>query len=346
MIIDRDILKSSESAVNSELESNLSLDINQYTLVALTEANNQLIIEMQESYLAESNKNKITFDKILNSIVELFIKIIKGIVNKFLSFLVYIASAGKTFDLSIRTQINKIRAYSQEITIPNAYRFTHLDADDDFLIELKNHFSSTSKKYEDKINSAISKNNFALFKEEMNSGELSIDVNEAISNFRRWILSSAHNEFGKNAYDPDEKISASQFNEECYRYFRDGSEGSPGDAVFDGSGIYEYFYVPYQDTGKLERLCKKDERLINKSAEAAKKEINKFNVSTDKFSDQDTLSVNDFIIATKKNICTIFNEECKDVSIFFSNKLQAYKDQYIQCRRVLTIAMREVVKIQ
>lgn len=336
MIIDSSVLIPS-SEPTSSLESDIYFDINQFALTAMTEANNQMIMDMESGFavISESKKDKkkFNFSGILDAIVNFFCSIIKKIVGKFLALLVSIGAAGKTFELEVRAFANKIKSYNGLFTIDNMYNFTHLDANDVFNTELKDHFTVAKMKYEQLFKTLIDKSsNAAVFMQQISTGELNLNIDEARAKFRRWILSS----------DSEEAMSNEIYNNECYKYFRGGEDVNPGTKQLSGLDVYNNFYVPYVDNSKLKRQCEKDKKMLEKASKDASTEINNFYCITNKFNEEDAEQIDQAVMDTKRKICTLFDEECKDIIIFYSNKLQAYKDQKIQYKRVLTRVMQQV----
>jgi hypothetical protein len=44
----------------------------------------------------------------------------------------------------------------------------------------------------------------------------------------------------------------------------------------------------------------------------------------------------------RRNVCTLFNLECKDVVVLYGSKLQAYRDSYVQARKVIMKCMQKI----
>ena len=336
MIIDKSLLYINKDNVSSDNESS---NLFEYSLNALLDANNDIINRLnEEAFVTEvwgSKPVKIfNFYGILDTIIGAFINIIEKLIGRFISILVTLAGQGKAFDIEARAFANKIKNYRGEFVLRDIWKFTNLEAGKFPGMDLGNYFTDSMNKSIDAFNSIIEGSKSAGVA--INKLELTdIDLQHDVDRFRKYLLDKSDKEY---------VISDEMFAEECFKIFRDGNTEPYSKATFDGPSTYKNFYIPYMENHKLQAQTKKDSKRIQDNCKSAKNKLKKFSPSISKYSDQEYADILNVYNNVQRNICKLFDYECRDVVTLYGAKLQAYKDSYVQSRRVIMKCMQEIAK--
>ena len=331
MIIDKKLLYINNDPRNYNQESSTDVNLFKYSLEALIESNEIIINKLKEETCITEGKI-FDFYGILKSIIGAFVNIIQKIVGKFLSLFVFLAGQGKAFDLESKAFADKIKNYYGEFRMDGIFRYTNLDDGTFPDSSLSSHFSDSLNKFIDNFNSAVDSSTIAS--EVAEKLGTTSPIEEAKSNFRCYLLGINDNVF----------ISDEIFGRECFKVFRNGAERPYNNAIFDGKGVYKNIYLPYLDNKKLQSKAKKESKLIQDACREAKNKLKKFTPNISKFSSEEYTEVLNLFNNMQRNVCTLFDYECKDVITIYGAKLQAYKDSYKQSRRIIMKCMQEIAQ--
>ena len=336
MIIDRSLLYVGNNSSVQEASDNLF----EYSLECLIESNNDIISRLEkEAYVVEAWGDKrfkvFNFYGILDAIVGAFITLIEKLIGRFLALLVTLAGQGQSFNLEARAFKKSIEEYKGGFVLSDIYKFSNLESGKFPNMRLKNYFSDTLNKYISDFNDAVESSkdaNTAVNKLKFTN---ELDIQDAVNRFRYDILE-------KN-YDSS-IMSDEMFAKECFKVFRSDMELPVDRYYFKGPEVYNNFYKPYMDSHKLRAEAKRDSKRIQDNCKDAKKELKRFTPDISKYYDQDYSNILNAYNTIQRNVCILFDKECRDVVTLYGAKLQAYKDQYKQARRVIMKCMQEIAK--
>ena len=329
MIINKNILFAGEETTHYEEASMLSTNFSHYALDLMIESNTELIKSLSESGISLNEFNGFNFEKVISDITQIFCDIIDDLVNKFSDTMGKIFNIDLTFNLTAKKNIPNIESYSGDIQIHDCYIFTNLEPDKFPDLELKNNFKTSINRYIDEFNKAV--NATKSYNAIINDIALNnFDVQNTISKFRAKLLHI------KDFTDP---ISDDVFNAECFKIFRNGMT-STGTVNMNGKGISKFIYEPYMNTNELIKNTKKEKNFIQDSCKSAQKEISSFSSAvSEKFTDYERNDVYQKMTDLQRNICDLFDKECRDVITLYGAKLQAYKDFRLQAKRIIVKAI-------
>lgn len=338
MIIDKKLLYvNKDNQYNQESSSDTNLF--RYSLQALIESNDIIIKKLtEEAYVTEAwgdgTRKVFNFYGILDAIIGAFVNIIEKLIGKFLSLLVYLAGQGKAFDIEARAFGSKIQNYHRSFTLDNIYKFTNLEPDVFPDSGLANHFSDSLNTFIIGFNNAIegsSNSNNVMDRIE----DVSVSMRDKLNSFRCYLL---------DIPDSGDIMSDEIFGQYCFTTFRDNMDRPYNTATFNGPTVFEKVYKPYLENKKLQAQTKRKSREIQDACRNAKKKLQKFTPDISKFTSEDSANIMKVYNDIQRNICTLFDYECKDVVTLFGAKLQAYKDCYVQSRRIIMKCMQEIVE--
>jgi hypothetical protein len=316
-------------------------NIFEYSLNTLLESNSIIINALQnDSYITEVFENQVkkvfNISVVFDSIIQAFVSAMEKIIDKFISMLVYLAGMGKAFDLECRAFKDDIANFSDSVAIENAYTFTNLKLGYFPDPSLKTYFSDSVNSLINNFNKAVesSTNANAVIKK-IKSDDFSVEEKHA--KFRIYLLNGRKSDYGDNEF-----ISNDRFATECFKIFRNGEESASSVINVYGRDVYNNYFIPYFEMGKLKAAARKECSVIQASCKDAKKQINKFNLPLDKFPQEDREAILNVYNTVRRNVCTLFNLECKDVVVLYGSKLQAYRDSYVQARKVIMKCMQKI----
>lgn len=338
MIIDKKLLY----VDNKRDYNHESSDTNifRYSLKALIESNDIIIKKLQEeAYITEGlfggggEKKVFNFFGVIDAIIGAFINIIEKIVGKFLMILVTLAGQGRAFDLEARAFAKKIENYRGGFKLNNIYVFSNLEPGAFPDAGLADYFSDSLNTFIEGFNNAIGSSATASVVNDRIEA-VNVPLQEKLNQFRCHIL---------DIKDNSEIMSDEIFGNECFKKFRSDSE-TPKTEYFNGYQVYKDYYLPYIENKKLQAETRKESKMVQNACKEAKNKLKKFTPDFSKFKDEDYASVVNMYNNVQRNVCTLFDYECKDVVTLYGAKLQAYKDSYVQSRRVIMKCMQEIAE--
>lgn len=339
MILDKSLLYVNKD-INHESSTN---NLFQYSLEALIESNDIIIKKLEEeAYITElfGSKSAKVFDfyGIINAIIGAFVDIIKTLVGKFLGILTTLASQGKAFYLTAKAFESRIRTYTGSFVLEDIFIYSNIGADSKDTsypgIDLGDNFTYYLDKYIDKFNRAVESSTIAS-NVILSLDTTDVDFQVEVSSFRRYLLGI------KNS---NELISDDRFNDECYKLFRSGESVPREHQTFKADEIYNYFYKPYMESNKIQSQTKKEAKKIQDDCKSAKNKLNKFTPNLDKFQEPDYSNILNVYNRVQRNVCTLFDYECRDVVTIYGAKLEACKESYVQARRIIKNCMVRIAE--
>jgi len=243
------------------------------------------------------------FGAIVTAIIDALINALKKLFKKFLAFLADLASMGASFELELRRFKDKIKALDKPVTIDFPYYE---------FTNLEN--ESDNKKIYDDITKLVTPTSL----------QSEFVVKSKQSTFRNILLN--------NKYSEDGDFVVTLFN-----FFRNG--GTPNNTVsIPGGVIYDKFYIPYIDARKELSKIRREEDNVEKDMYQTKMKIKK-EISS-KF---DTEKDPNKSVDLQRQACTCLDLISQDLLIYYGQKLQAYKDFKLQCRKVLVCAIKACI---
>ena len=312
-----------ENSIFSEDEDNLFA----YSLGRLLEGNKYIIEAVQGKTETEVLTEGFNFYGILSAIVNGFIRVIEELIGKFLAVLTKLAGMGASFNLELKGFEGAIKRFNGSFTMDDVYVYSNLYPSTNTIVNLFiDWVNEDSKWYKESLNKNNGDAANDIFYEIINNANFNIE------RFKKELLSNRDSTYIED-YTGD-------FASDCFKYFRAG-ESHPISITYTGSDLYTHL-VAYKHSKEYQNETRKSMKEVQKACKEAKRYIEEgfsnwygggkwegFDAEIDK---------------CQRAIISRFDTHCKDTITFLSAKLQAYKESYIQDRRILMRGMQEIAK--
>jgi len=346
MIINREVLNSNYN----KKESYTDRDLFEYTLEVASEMNDDISMFMEgivDFNRSTSGKKIFDFGAIINAIFNALWEAIKKIFKQFLALLAHLASMGSSFEIELRRFKDKIQAMDKEqvkLDFP-FYRFTNLDKDN----------CPNLRKVEEIVNSLVERydNGFAQAMKQVKavgnkdlSGYVSYKFPDLEELNSRLIVDNERNIMRNYLLGGKGTDDCGDFAKRLFVLFR-GSETPINGITLTGREIYNNYYLPYVNYNADVKYVKSQQAEVEKTIKNIKRKVeNKF--STDPNTGEASMNeqINQVRIQIQRKICTVLDLMSQDILMMYGQKLQAYKDNKLQCRQVLVAAIKACITQQ
>lgn len=340
MIIDKSLLLTKPKHYT---ESTENFNIFEYSLATLVESNHTVIQALQNDSVitikeAETWGDKITkkfnFKGIIAAIIKAFLDTIQKIVDKIIDIFIELSSKGAAFYILLKTNKKKIEQGlkdNAQFNFDHVFKFTHLFDDMFPSASIKDVFSSSVNRRISMAETALKEGDRKAI-EKLTSLNEDFDINKLKNTFRYRLLDTPEGD----------TMSDSSYSDRCFRLYRDGLSSEPASITLTGLYIRENIYNPYFKYKDIKNRIKKEQALVEKEAKNAKAEADKFSPNISKFSNESQKEILKQLSIFQRNICTMVNEYCHDVVIMYGAKLQAYKDNHQQSKKILTDVIKQL----
>lgn len=336
------LVTESSSPINMIDSVSVNESLFEYGLECMRESNNQIramlaeIMEesgymVNESFKEEFNK-RFNFKNIVESILKLFIGMIRKLYDKSKSIMLQIIYDDKT----ISKYKDAIESYNKSINVDfDHYNYTNLGKDIPSA-NLNLTFSAEYEELQDKLEK-ISKTN--------NKEKVIFQLGELFNSIQNEISHGYYDKLRRSVLGDELEttpIFADQYDIELRRTFRAGAE-APNRNDFSATEIHETLRR-FLKGKELVKGIEKHKKDIESSAEKAKKNINKISVKSIM---SDYVPI-DYDIEYNLNRvlklkCGQLSECCNIYTLAFAAKLSAMKESLVQDKKVLFKVIADIV---
>lgn len=336
------LVTESSSPINMIDSVSVNESLFEYGLECMRESNNQIramlaeIMEesgymVNESFKEEFNK-RFNFKNIVESILKLFIGMIRKLYDKSKSIMLQIIYDDKT----ISKYKDAIESYNKSINVDfDHYNYTNLGKDIPSA-NLNLTFSAEYEELQDKLEK-IGKTN--------NKEKVIFQLGELFNSIQNEISHGYYDKLRRSVLGDELEttpIFADQYDIELRRTFRAGAE-APNRNDFSATEIHETLRR-FLKGKELVKGIEKHKKDIESSAEKAKKNINKISVKSIM---SDYVPI-DYDIEYNLNRvlklkCGQLSECCNIYTLAFAAKLSAMKESLVQDKKVLFKVIADIV---
>lgn len=336
------LVTESSSPINMIDSVSVNESIFEYGLKCMGESNNQIRVMLaeimeesgymvNESFKEEFNK-RFNFKNIVESILRLFIGMIRKLYDKSKSIMLQIIYDDKT----ISKYKNAIESYNKVLNVDfDHYNYTNLGKDIPSA-NLNLTFSAEYEELRDKLEK-IGKTN--------NKEKVIFQLGELFNSIQNEINHGYYDKLRRSVLGDELEttpIFADQYDIELRRTFRAGAE-APNRNDFSATEIHETLRR-FLKGKELVKSIEKHKKDIESSAEKAKKNINKISVKSIM---SDYVPI-DYDIEYNLNRvlklkCGQLSECCNIYTLAFAAKLSAMKESLVQDKKVLFKVIADIV---
>lgn len=325
MIINRDVLNTTHTKTENITEN---FNMFEYTLEVAGVFNDDISLFMES--FGDGKHKVFDFEAIIKAIIDAFINAIKSLFRKFLALLAKLASMGSSFEIELRAFKERIKAFRGEVKIDFPYYYYSNLGEEyptDIYELIYNLIDRTDKEYNEALKS------MALGIDKLADLEAKLNPQLEIAKYRGMLFNT------RDIY------SGQDFAKDVYNFFRSNNEVPFDKLTLDGSKIYNEVYEPYVNAKKEIAKIEKEKNKIERNAGKVRNIIHKdyFNANLINYDTADRQKLEQSTLAIERKLCTITDLMFQDALLVYGQKLQAYKDFRLQCRKVLIATIQAVI---
>ena len=303
----------------------------EYAIEVMGEANSGLFnMLVNERIITESVVEKIlksfNLEGVLKSIIKWFCTVIGKIVDQFAKVMVDIMAMGKgSFAAMLKAKEKDLKNLKKDVAIKfPTYNFTCIN--DSPPANLREEFAKYPTLLFDNMPNRAS------------AAELIRNMNELATIYDEDIEVAAFKcELLNRKWTRGTEMTDDEFRKECFKFFRGGANEPIKSSVIPGSMVWDILQDYKRCSDDVKRI-KNENKQMQKSSEAATSRMRGIKLPITAI-DPKYDEVAGLVSSVASMFCKIIRHNAQDIAIMYTEKLQAYKDYQVQCKKILVAAL-------